>query len=370
MFVRLSRNTLNGSFCFRTTDGKLQSAMRVTQQPTSGISVVIPVFNEQATVEPLYRRLRQTLEHLGRPFEIIFVDDGSRDRTQRVLSQLACSDPGLKLVRFRRNFGKSAALAAGFRAARLDIIITMDGDLQDLPEELPKLIDRLGEDYDVVSGWRHRRRDPWSKRAASFVYNRTTSWITGVRLHDFNCGFKGYRRAVLDEVRIYGERHRFIPVLASYRGFKIGEVKVEHAPRQFGRTKYGWERFLGGFFSLLTVILLTRYTNRPLHFFGIVGLLFSLAGLIIDSYLAFERLFFRKWLGDRPLLLFGTFLIIIGIQFIFFGLLGEMIASTFRREDDYSIIECSPTQTADQPAFSSEDVETEAARTLADRPGR
>lgn len=305
-----------------------------------GITVVIPVFNEQSSVENLYGRLSSVLQGLTLNYEILFVDDGSRDKTYRTLLQLKTSDPSSKLrvIRFRRNFGKSAALAAGFHSARFNLIVTMDGDLQDLPEELPKLISRADEGFDVVSGWRYRRQDPWTKRAASKIYNRATSLLTGVRLHDFNCGYKCYRKSVLDEIHIYGERHRFIPVLASYRGFRIGEVKIEHAPRRFGQTKYGWERFLGGFFSLLTVILLTRYTNRPLHFFGIVGLLFSLVGLAIDSYLAFERLFFRRWLGDRPLLLFGTALILIGIQFIFFGLLGEMIAATYRREDDYSIV--------------------------------
>jgi hypothetical protein len=218
----------------------------------------------------------------------------------------------------------------------------MDADLQDLPEELPKLIATLERGYDLVSGWRHRRRDPLSKRLASRIYNITTSALTGVRLHDFNCGFKCYRRHVLDELRVYGERHRYIPVLASYRGFRIGEAKIEHASRQYGKSKFGWGRFLGGFFTLLTVILLTRYTNRPLHFFGIAGLVVATGGLLIDAYLALERLLFNKWLGDRPLLLLGTFMIIIGVQFVLFGLLAEMIASTYRREEDYSVIEMTP----------------------------
>lgn len=336
--------------------------MKRSTDTIRGISVVIPVFNEQATVEPLYRRLYQTLAPLAGEFEIVFVDDGSRDRTHRTLAQLQGNDRRLKLIRFRRNFGKSAALAAGFRGSQYDLVVTMDGDLQDLPEELPKLIAPIMEGCDVVSGWRYKRRDPWTKRAASAVYNKVTSWMTGVRLHDFNCGFKCYRRAVLDEVRIYGERHRFIPVLASYRGFRIGEVKVEHDARKHGKSKYGWDRFLGGFFSLLTVILLTRYTNRPLHFFGIIGLVFSVVGLGIDSYLAFERLFFRKWLGDRPLLLFGTFLIIIGIQFIFFGLLGEMIAATYRREDDYSIVEAPEGKFRTASTYAPNEPETESAR--------
>jgi len=306
------------------------------------ISVVVPVYNEQKSLEELHARLRAILAQVASRSECIFVDDGSRDRSYRVLQQIRQTDPTVRIIRFRRNFGKSAALSAGFTAARCDLVITLDGDLQDLPEEIPKLLAMLDQGYDLVSGWRSQRQDPWMKRLASRLYNFTTAKLTGVRLHDFNCGFKGYRREVLDELRVYGERHRYIPVLASYRGFRIGEVKVEHAPRRYGQSKFGWDRFLGGFFTLLTVILLTRYTNRPLHFFGIVGLITALAGLAIDGYLAIERLLFKKWLGDRPLLLLGTLLLIIGIQFIFFGLLAEMIAATYRRERDYSIAESTP----------------------------
>lgn len=303
------------------------------------ISTVIPVYNEQESLEELHRRLRSILEQVSSGYECIYVDDGSRDRSYQVLQNIRREHPGVRLIRFRRNFGKSAALAAGFAVARYEIVITLDADLQDLPEEIPKLLARLEEGYDLVSGWRYQRHDPWSKRLASKIYNLTTAFMTGVRLHDFNCGFKAYRRAVLDELRVYGEQHRYIPVLASYRGFRNGEVKVEHAPRRYGRSKFGWDRFFGGFFSLLTVILLTRYTNRPLHFFGIVGLVTASVGLLINGYLALERLLFRKWLSDRPLLLLGTLLLIIGVQFVFFGLLGEMIAATYRRERDYSIVE-------------------------------
>jgi glycosyltransferase involved in cell wall biosynthesis len=303
------------------------------------ISVVVPVYNEQESLEELHERLRTILKQTSLCYECIYVDDGSRDRSYRVLQQLRQQDSAVRMIRFRRNFGKSAALAAGFAATRYEIVITLDADLQDVPEEIPKLLARLEEGYDLVSGWRHQRQDPWPKRFASKIYNLTTAFMTGVRLHDFNCGFKAYRREVLDELRVYGEQHRYIPVLASYRGFRNGEVKIEHAPRRHGQSKFGWDRFFGGFFSLLTVILLTRYTNRPLHFFGIIGIVTASVGLLIDGYLAVERLLFRKWLGDRPLLLLGTLLLIIGIQFIFFGLLAEMIAATYRRERDYSIVE-------------------------------
>ncbi len=310
------------------------------QKPS--VSVVIPVYNEQASLEELYTRLNAVLTKVSSHHECVFVDDGSRDRSYRVLQQLRQTDPTVRLIRFRRNFGKSAALSAGFAAARYDIVITLDADLQDLPEEIPKFLGKLEEGYDLISGWRYKRQDPWQKRLASRIYNFTTSKLTGVRLHDFNCGFKMYRREVLEELRVYGEQHRYIPVLASYRGFRNGEVKVEHAPRRHGTSKFGWDRFLGGFFTLLTVVLLTRYTNRPLHFFGIVGLLTAFAGLLIDGYLALERLFFKKWLGDRPLLLLGTLLLIVGVQFILFGLLAEMVAATYRRERDYSIVESTP----------------------------
>jgi hypothetical protein len=227
----------------------------------------------------------------------------------------------------------------------------MDGDLQDVPEQLPLLIDRLEDGCDLVSGWRYRRCDKLSKRIGSKIYNWVTSVLTGVHLHDINCGFKVYRREVLDEVLVYGERHRYIPVLASYRGFRLGEVKVEHAPRAYGSSRYGLERVFGGFFSLLTVILLTRYTNKPLHFFGLMGLGLAGIGLAIDAYLIVLRVLFNQWLSNRPLLIIGTMLAIVGIQFVLFGLLAEMIAFSYRRERDYSIVETSDKQDLD---FASE----------------
>jgi glycosyltransferase involved in cell wall biosynthesis len=254
---------------------------------------------------------------------------------------MAAADAHVRYVRFRRNFGKSAALAAGFQHARFGVIATLDADLQDQPEQLALLINKLREGYDLVAGWRYRRKDRLARRLASLVYNRVTGWLTGVRLHDINCGMKCYRREVLDEVMVYGERHRFIPVLASYRGFRLGEVRVEHARREHGKSRYGFERIFGGFFSLLTVILMTRYTNRPLHFFGVMGLILSAIGTAIDAYLVVGRVFFNQWLTSRPLLIIGTLFVILGVQFILFGLLAEMIAFSYRRENDYSIVETS-----------------------------
>lgn len=303
------------------------------------ISVVVPLFNEEPSLEELYQRLSQTLATIADKYEIIFVDDGSTDGSIKLLRDFHALNPAVQYIRFRRNFGKSAALAAGFQRARYEIIATMDADLQDLPEELPEMIAKLDEGYDLVSGWRYQRQDKLSKRMGSAIYNRTTSLLTGVRLHDINCGLKCYRREVLDEVMVYGERHRFIPVLASYRGFRLGEVKVEHSPRAHGKSRFGLERIFGGIFSLLTVILMTRYTNRPLHFFGVMGMVLGSLGVAIDVYLVVLRLLFNEWLSNRPLLIIGTLLIIVGVQFILFGLLAEMIAFSYRRESDYSIVE-------------------------------
>ena len=308
---------------------------------SAGISVVVPLFNERDSLDELYQRLTNVLAELAPRYEIIFVDDGSEDRSVKKLREFKALNRSVRYIRFRRNFGKSAALAAGFRVARYEVIATMDADLQDIPEQLPLLLKKLDEGYDLVSGWRHRRRDRLTRRIASRVYNAVTSFFTGVRLHDINCGFKCYRREVLHEVMVYGERHRYIPVLASYRGFRLGEVRIDHAPRRHGNSRYGMERVLGGFFSLLTVILMTRYTNKPLHFFGLMGLLLAGTGSAIDLYLIAMRVLFQEWLSNRPLLIIGILLLIVGVQLILFGLLAEMIAFSYRRESDYSIVESS-----------------------------
>ena len=308
---------------------------------STSISVVVPLFNERPALDELCRRLTAVLQGLARRYEIIFVDDGSTDGSIDKLREFRSLNASVRYVRFRRNFGKSAALAAGFRAARYGIVATLDADLQDMPEQLPLLLAHLDSGYDLVSGWRYERSDRISRRVGSRIYNSVTSFLTGVRLHDINCGFKCYRREVLDEVMVYGERHRYIPVLASYRGFRLGEVKVEHAPREYGSSRYGMERVLGGFFSLLTVILMTRYTNKPLHFFGLMGLFLAGIGSAIDLYLITLRVFYSQWLSNRPLLIIGTFLIVVGVQLVLFGLLAEMIAFSYRRESDYSTVETS-----------------------------
>lgn len=305
------------------------------------ISVVIPLLNEQATIEQLHDRLVAVLEHAASRYEIIFVDDGSTDGSRETIRNIQASNPSVRYIIFRRNFGKSAALAAGMLAARYEIVATMDADLQDIPEQLPLLLGKLDEGYDLVSGWRYDRKDRWSRRAASRIYNWTTSLLTGVRLHDINCGFKCYRRDVLKEVKIYGERHRFIPVLASYRGFRLGEIRIEHFARSSGRSRFGWERIVGGAFSLLSVILMNRYTNKPLHFFGVIGVFLSGLGSAIVLYLLADRVLFNQWLSNRPLFMLGSILLVIGVQIISFGLLAEMVAFSYRRDNDYSISESS-----------------------------
>jgi glycosyltransferase involved in cell wall biosynthesis len=320
------------------------------------ITVIIPLLNERPALDELYRRLTAVLKEVARRYEILFIDDGSTDGSSEKLKALRAADPSIRYVRFRRNFGKSAALAAGFRAARFEFIVTIDADLQEQPEQLPLLLEKLDEGYDLVSGWRYRRQDRFGKRLASLVYNRVTSFLTGVRLHDSNCGFKVYRRAVLDEINVYGEQHRYIPVLASYRGFRLGEVQIDHGPRLHGRSRYGMERFFGGFFSLLTVILMTRYTNKPLHFFGLLGVLLGGLGAVINSYLIVLRVFFNQWLSNRPLLFIGTLFVIVGVQLVLFGLLAEMITYSYRRESDYSIVETSESNdelTIDPPPASA-----------------
>jgi glycosyltransferase involved in cell wall biosynthesis len=300
------------------------------------ISVVIPVLNEAESIPVLYDEINEVLMPLGKPFEIVFVDDGSRDRTPSVLRSIHANDSHTQVIQFRKNFGKSAALSAGFEAARGEIIVTMDGDLQDVPAEIPKLLQKLDEDTDLVSGWKHPRNDPITKTLPSGVFNAVVRMLTGITIHDFNCGFKIYRAEVTREIPLYGELHRYIPVLANNRGFRVTETKVRHRRRRYGRSKFGSTRFARGFFDLVTVMFLTQYTLRPLHFFGWFGISTFFLGLIINAYLA-TLWFMGQPIGTRPLLTLGVLLMIIGGQFFVFGLLAEMIASTTHRAAGYSI---------------------------------
>lgn len=310
----------------------------LTQIPVD-ISVVIPVFNEQESLPVLYDRLLAVLLEITQQFEIIFVDDGSDDGSFAVLEGLHQRDGRVKVIQFRRNLGKSAALAVGFDQARGQVIVTMDADLQDEPSEIPRFLDSIGQGYDLVSGWKYPRRDPLSKTLPSLLFNRVVQLMTGLRIHDFNCGFKAYRREVVEELRIYGELHRYIPVLAFWRGFRVTEIQVRHHPRQFGRSKYGVERFLRGFLDLLTVLFLNRYNRRPLHLFGWLGLLTFFAGLVIVLYLSILWFEGVRPIGTRPLLSFGVLFLFMGVQFVSFGLLAEMVLQTmvFSSREDYPI---------------------------------
>ncbi len=300
------------------------------------ISVVIPLYNEEESLPELHRRLSEVLPGAG-SCEIIFVDDGSTDGSLGVLERLFREDPRVVVVSFRRNRGKSAALAAGFEKAKGKSVVTMDADLQDDPSEIPNMIAKLNE-YDLVSGWKFPRKDPLSKRLPSKAINWLTARLTGVRIHDMNCGLKAYKNEVVKGLSIYGEQHRFIPALAFANGFRVGEVKVHHHPRRFGHTKFGAKRFLEGIFDLLTVLFITRYIKKPLHFFGIPGLVLLLAGGLTLVYLAAGWLMGR-WIGGRPLFTLAVLLVILGIQFISTGLLGEMLTSLShtRKEDDGNI---------------------------------
>lgn len=304
------------------------------------ISVIVPVLNEAETVGELSRQVAEVLESEGRSFEIIFVDDGSSDGTPERVKELHAGDPRIKLVRLRRNFGKAAALCAGFDASSGEIVVTMDGDLQDDPHEIPRFLAKLEEEkLDLVSGWKKKRHDPISKRYPSLLFNWATRKMASVDLHDFNCGFKAYRREVLDQIALYGELHRYIPVLASRRGFSIGEIAVQHHPRRHGASKYGFDRFYKGLLDLITVLFITKYTRRPLHLFGFIGLASVSLGFLINLYLLIVWVQGES-LSNRPLLLLGVLLMLVGIQVLTTGLIGEMITfKNFHRPDSYSIKE-------------------------------
>ena len=290
------------------------------------ISVVVPVHDEERSVALLYEELEAALEPGGEPWEAVFVDDGSADGTFAALTRLHTRTPNTRVVRLRRNFGKSTALAAGFAQAEGEVIVTIDGDLQDDPSEIPRLLTKLDEGFDLVSGWKARRQDPLRRRILSRIFNVVTGRLSGLRLHDMNCGLKAYRAEVVRGLALYGELHRFIPVLAHYRGFRIAELPVNHRPRTHGRSRYGMERYLRGFLDLLTVTFMGRYRHRPLHLFGGLGLLLGFLGTAILVYLTVLKAT-GEAIGHRPLLTLGVLLVVVGLQFFSLGLLSEMVTS-------------------------------------------
>ncbi len=298
------------------------------------ISIVIPLFNEELSLQLLYERICSVFKE---DVELIFIDDGSTDGSLQVLEKISSRDNRVKIISFRRNFGKSAALSAGFKKACGDIIVTMDADLQDQPEEVPKLIDKLQEGYDLVIGWKYPRLDPITKKFPSKVINNLTSFFTGLKIHDMNSGLKVMRKEVVEEVPLYGELHRYMPHLAHMKGFKVTEMKVKHMERKFGKSKFGAKRFLSGIFDLLTIIFLGKFGKKPLHFFGLFGLILFLIGFCINIYIAYLRFKYSSILGRLPLLLLGILNMIIGIQFISMGLIGELLTSFYVKEKEYSI---------------------------------
>ena len=288
------------------------------------LSIVIPLFNEEQSLKELTQLITNAVE--GFTFEIIFVDDGSEDSSWNVITGLSDQYDGIKAIRFRRNHGKSDALQAGFEAATGSYIITIDADLQDDPCEIPQLVAILKDGADMVSGWKKVRHDPLTKTIPSRFFNAVTRLVTGIKLHDFNCGLKAYRKEVTDSIFLYGEMHRYVPLLAKWKGFgNITEKVVKHHPRKYGKTKFGISRFLNGFLDLLTLLFVNRYMRRPMHFFGLFGVLFLIAGSVISSWLAYLKIFLGEPLANRPLLFLGILLIVVGVQFFSIGFLGEMI---------------------------------------------
>jgi glycosyltransferase involved in cell wall biosynthesis len=302
------------------------------------VSIVVPFLNEEESLEELYSRIKEAADNNHLSFEVCFVDDGSTDKSLDVVKNLRKTFDNVKILSFRKNYGKSAALSEGFKLAEGDNIVTMDADLQDDPAEIPNLIQKLDEGFEMVSGWKKKRHDPISKTLPSKFFNFTTSLLTGIKIHDFNCGLKAYRRDVIKEIPVYGELHRYLPVLAHWRGFKVGEIVVQHHARKYGVTKFGWRRLFHGFFDLLTVLFITRYRQKPLHLFGTVGLVSVTIGFAILLYLSI--LWFQgHGIGDRPLLFLGILLMIVGMQSFSLGLIGEMITNSKDEEVSYSVRE-------------------------------
>ncbi len=296
------------------------------------VSAVVPVLDEEPTLDELHRRLSAVLAAAPGGHEIVFVNDGSRDGSLARMQGIAARDPRVVVVDLRRHAGKTRALAAGFAEARGEILVTLDSDLQDVPEEIPKLLARIDAGADFVTGRKQSRRDPWTRRLASRVFNGIVSLLAGMRVRDVNSGLKAMRREVADELPLHGELHRFLPVFAGAKGFRVEEVDVAHEPRRHGRSRYGWSRYAAGFFDSATVLLLTRFGTRPLHFFGCFGLLVASVGAAVLAYLAAGWLF-GQWIGGRPLLLFGVLAVLLGIQCVFFGLLAELVVVAHGRDE-------------------------------------
>lgn len=303
------------------------------------LSLVIPLYNEEESLVELHKILKDVLEKMDCAYEIIFVDDGSNDKSWEKIQEIKKENPFVKGIKLRKNYGKSSALDIGFRHSSGDIVITMDADLQDDPQEIPELVSMINSGYDLVSGWKKIRHDPFIKKHTSKFFNLVTSKISGIRLHDFNCGLKAYKKDVIDSIKVYGELHRYIPALAHIQGFKVTEKVVKHHPRKYGKTKFGASRFVKGFFDLLTVLFTTRFIRRPLHLFGTLGLISFILGAGITIYLTIMKFLYGEYLTNRPLFLVGILFIILGVQLFSIGLIGEMITKSLHTEEDILIKE-------------------------------
>lgn len=301
------------------------------------LSIVIPLFNEEESLNPLANEIRKAIKLLNINYEVIFVDDGSTDGSLKMIKDICKQDRRFRYISFRKNYGKSAALQMGFKQVTGDVVVTMDADLQDDPNEIGNLIKKLQEGNDLVSGWKKKRFDPIIKRYSSRFFNYITRIMSGIKIHDFNCGLKAYRVEVVQSIKIYGELHRYVPVLADWNGFSVAEIPVIHHARRYGKTKFGISRFFKGFIDLLTVIFATRYIKRPMHFFGFLGAIAFLTGLIVNGYLAYEWGFNHQALSNRPMLFLGMLLIIVGVQLFSVGLLGEMLVHNTMDEKEYII---------------------------------
>jgi glycosyltransferase involved in cell wall biosynthesis len=304
------------------------------------ISVVIPLYNEQESLEELYLWIQQVMKTRAFSYEVLMIDDGSHDGSWNVIEKLASEHASVKGIKFQRNYGKSAALNKGFHHSSGDVVITMDADLQDSPEEIPELYDMIiKQGYDLVSGWKKKRYDPISKTIPTKLYNWATRKITGIKLHDFNCGLKAYRRQVVKSIEVYGEMHRYIPVMAKWAGFnKIGEKVVKHQERKYGVTKFGMERFINGFLDLMSITFVSRFGRKPMHLFGFLGTLLFLVGFLIALYLAYGRLFLMGYrMTERPLFYFGLLAMILGTQLFLAGFLGELISRNSSERNNYLV---------------------------------
>ena len=298
------------------------------------LSVIIPTYNEQDSLAELVITLKETLKSYSN-WVVLFIDDGSTDNSIEILTKIVTNESNFKLIQLHRNYGKSAALAEGFKLAEGDYVITMDADLQDDPQEIPNLISKLEEGYDLVTGWKKDRKDPWTKRFPSKIANAVTGLITGVKVHDMNCGLKIYRRAVVKSLDIYGGRHRYIPALAGQKRFRIAEIPVKHHKRQYGVTKYGGSRLFHGFFDLVTILFLNRYTEKPLHLFGIFGLSCLMLSFFSELYVVFLKIFLNHPFQKHfAMMLFGVMLFVLGLWFFSIGLIGEMVAQTTQDRED------------------------------------